>query len=347
MNCKKIETLPLRKLHTACLKSIAPRRFIFVLSILALSALVSFISTASAEIVDRVVATINDEIITLSELSESVEILMHQMGKGKTPAANSWEDQAVKRRVLEELIDKKLMEDYAKKKGISASQEEINRAIQDVAGRAHISVEQLKETLQKDGLSFNEYQSQIRDQIVKAKMIHHEISAKIDIKDDLIEGYYVDHPEEFRTKPGAILRHILLALPKNPSPEIIEKTKEEAYRILQEIHDGLPFEEAAKRYSQEATAARGGWLGFFKKGSLSPEMEAAVETIEEGKVGEPIQSPLGIHLIKIEEKTTGALRPLDKVRDLIREKFYDEAAERQFEEWRKKLRKNAYIEVLL
>ncbi len=322
-------------------------QLIFVISILVLFILVPFVPAAPAKIIDRVVATINEEIITLSELQEAVELLVHQMGKSQRQAPNSWEDQALRRRVLEELIDKKLIEDYAREKGIGASQEEVDRAIQDVAGRAHISVDQLKDTLKKDGLSFDEYQGQIQDQIVKAKMIHHEISAKIDIKDDTIEGYYVDHPEEFRTKPGAILRHILLNLPQKPSRQITEETKEKAYRILQEIHDGMPFEEAARRYSQEATAARGGLLGFFKKGDLSPEMEASVETLDEGKVSEPILSQRGIHLIKVEEKTSGEVRPLDKVRDLIREKLYDEAAERQFEEWRKKLRKNAYIEILL
>jgi len=231
--------------------------------------------------------------------------------------------------------------------GIEASEQELNRALQDVAARAHITADELKEALQKDGIRYEEYQDQLRDQIVKAKMIHREIRTQVDIKEEDIEGYYLDHPEEFRTKPGVVLRHILLPLPKIPTPDSIEKTKKEATKILDEILAGLPFEEAATRYSKEATAAKGGWLGFFKKGTLSPEMEATVETLEEGQISLPVQSQLGIHLIKLEEKTANDIRPLEKVREPIREKLYEEAAERQFEEWRKKLRKSAYIEVLL
>jgi len=304
-------------------------------------------SPVSAEIIDSVVASVNEEIITQSELQEAMELLMHQMGSDQKQMPGKWELDAFKRRVLEELIDKKLIEDYARKMGIEATGEELDRALQDVAARAHISVEELKDALQKDGIRFEEYQDQIRDQIVKAKMIHREIRTQIDIKEEDIEGYYLDHPEEFRTKPGVVLRHILLLLPKSQTPESIVATKEEAKKIRNEIIAGLPFEEAAKRYSKEATAARGGWLGFFKKGSLSPEMEATVETLKEGEVSQPVQSQLGVHLIKLEEKTTNNIRPLDKVREPIREKLYEEAAERQFEEWRKKLRKSAYIEVLL
>ena len=109
----------------------------------------------------------------------------------------------------------------------------------------------------------------------------------------------------------------------------------------------MSFEEAAAKYSKDATASQGGWLGFFRKGSLSPEMEAGILHLQEGEISEPVRTALGIHLLKIEERTNGGIRPLDKVRSSIQEKLYEEAAERQFEDWRKELRKNAHIEVFL
>jgi len=302
---------------------------------------------ASAEILDRVVATINDRAIMQSELQEALDLYQHQMGQ-QTPEMMSERDRAaIQRRVLEDLVDKSLIEGFAVKAGIEASEEEIDRAIDEVLARAHISETELLEALKKDNLDYQEYRDQIRDQLVKAKMIQREIRARINITDKQIEEYYLDHPDEFRAEEGVVLRHILFPLPYPPAPEVVDATVKEASRVHQEILDGKPFEEAAGQYSNDPTAGQGGWLGFFRKGSLSPEMEGGIVDLEEGEISEPVQTGLGIHLLKVEERTTGDIRPLEKVRNSIQEKLYEEAAERQFEEWRKELRKNAHIEVFL
>ena len=302
---------------------------------------------AFAEILDRVVATINDRAILQSELQEAFELYRHQLGQQSPEMMPERDRAAIQRRVLEDLIDKSLIEGYAEKAGIGASEAEIDRAIDEVLARAHLSEEELREALKKDDLSYEEYRAQIRDQLVKAKMIQREIRARINITDKQIEEYYLDHPDEFRAEEGVVLRHILFPLSYPPAPEVLDATVKEANRVRQEILDGRPFAEAAAQYSKDPTAGQGGWLGFFRKGSLSPEMEAGIVDLEEGEVSEPVQTALGVHLLKLEEKTTGDIRPLEKVRGGIQEKLYEEAAERQFEEWRKELRKNAHIEVFL
>jgi len=302
---------------------------------------------ASAEILDRVVATVNNWTITWSDLQESVEIYEHQMGQANIEKMSERDQKALDRKVLEDLIDKTLIEGFAEKAGIEASEEEVDRAIQEVLSRARISEAELREALQQDGLQYEEYRDQIRDQLIKAKMIQREIRARINIKDQQIEEYYLDHPDEFRAEEGAVLRHILFPLAYPPMPDVVDATTREAKRVRKEILDGMPFQEAARLYSKDATAGQGGWLGFFRKGTLSAEMEAGIENLEEGEISEPVQTALGIHLLMVEEKTSGDIRPLEKVRDSIREKLYEEAAERQFEDWRKELRKNAHIEVFL
>ncbi len=302
---------------------------------------------ASAEMLDRVVATVNDGAILQSELQEALVLYQRQMGQ-QTPEIMSERDRtALQRRVLEDMVDKSLIEGFAVKAGIQASEEDVDRAIEEVLARAHISKEELQEALKNDNLDYPEYRDQIRDQLVKAKMIQREIRSRINITDILIEEYYLDHPDEFRAEEGVVLRHILFPLPNPPAPEAVDATVNEASRVRQEILDGKPFPEAARQYSNDPTAGQGGWLGFFRKGSLSPEMEAGIVGLEEGGISEPVQTPLGIHLLEVEERTTGDIRPLEKVRSGIQEKLYEEDAERQFEEWRKDLRKNAHIEVFL
>jgi len=281
---------------------------------------------------DRVVATVDDEVLTQSELQEAVELFVHQIGQTQQRAPTEYEMKALERRVLEDLIDKKLLEAHAKEAGITASEEEVDRAVDDVLSRANLTRDQLEEALRRDGIRSEEYRDQIRNQIVKAKMIHQEIRNRIDVKDVDIEGYYLDHPEQFRTEEGVVIRHILLPLPKDPSPADVEAVQREALRIREELTAGTPFEEAAAHYSGDASSAnQGGYLGCFSRGTLSPEMEETVWKLQEGEVSLPVRSPMGIHLIRLDEKTSGDLRPLDKVRDLIREKLYEESAERQFE----------------
>ncbi|MEW6442024.1 MAG: SurA N-terminal domain-containing protein [bacterium] len=301
----------------------------------------------SAGVLDRVVATVNGKVITESELREMTDLFQHQEGAGSRPDASEWEQASMQRRILEELVDRKLMDDYASKNGISASDEEIEQAVKEVQARGNITREQLMESLRRDGVSYEEYRDQIRDQIIKAKMIHKEVRAQVSVKDEQIEAYYLEHPDDFRSEEGFFLSHILLGLPQNPRPEVVEAVMNEARRIRGEVLAGVPFADAAAKYSQDASAARGGRLGFFRQGALSGDLESTILGMQEGEVSEPIRTSAGVHIVRLEEKTSGEIRSLDRVRDTIREKLFEEAAERQFEEWRKNLRKSAYIEILL
>lgn len=304
--------------------------------------------SAQAETIDRVVATVNNEIVTASELDESVEFLMLKAGQPDASRLSAQERLTLQRRVLEELINKKLVEEFAAKSGIQASDEEVDRAVQDVMVRNNLTRERLEAALRQDGLTFEEYRAQIREQIVKAKLINREVRPNIGVSDDAVREYYLNHPEQFKTEQGVVLRHIMFRLPKHPGDKTIQDTLKKARSVRQEYLDGRPFEELARRYSQdEATAGQGGMLGFFRREDLIPEFREAVERLSESEVSEPIRTPTGIHLVKVEERTTGALRPFEKVKDEIRSRLYEEQGERFFQDWIKELRKNAFIEILL
>ncbi len=303
---------------------------------------------AYAEIIDRVIATVNNEVITLSELEESVALYMHKGVPSGAPPISAQEQQALQRRLLDELINKKLVEAFAVKSGIQASDDEVDKAIQDVMARNNLTKEKLLAALAQDGLSFDEYRAQIRDQIVKAKLIHREVRSRVNVSDDTVREYYLNHQEEFKAEQGVVLRHIMLRVPKDPSDRVLQETERRARSIRDELLQGRPFEEVARHYSQdETTAAQGGLLGFFRIEDLIPEFRAVVADLGEGEVSEPIRTPQGIHLVKVEERTTGEVRPFEKVKEEIRLRLYEDQSERFFQDWIRDLRKNAFIEVLL
>jgi peptidyl-prolyl cis-trans isomerase SurA len=299
-----------------------------------------------AKTLDRVVATVDNEVITLSELEEAVSL--YQMQLGNTPKAQeSTKDQDFKRRMLEELINKRLVEEFAAKSGIQASEEEVDRAIEDVLSRNRLTKERLGDALKQDGLSYDEYRKQIQDQIVKAKLINREIRPNINVTDDAVREYYLNHPEKFRADPGVVLKHILFRLPANSDEKTLQDVEKKAVKAREEILKGKPFEVAAQQYSQDqATANQGGALGFFRMGDLTSEFKAALSLLKEGEVSEPVRTSTGIHLIKLEERTTGTVRPFEKVKEDIQSRLFEDQGEHYFQNWIKDLRKNAFIEIL-
>lgn len=304
--------------------------------------------SAGAETIDRVVARVNNEVVTLSELEESIEFLMLKAGQPDASRLSTQERLTLQRRVLEELINKKLVEEFASTSGIQASDEEVDRAVQDVMVRNNLTREGLQAALKQDGLTFEEYRAQIRDQIVKAKLINREVRPNIGVSDDVVREYYLSHPEQFKTEQGVVLRHIMFSLPKHPGDKMVQDVLKKARSVRQEYLEGRPFEELARRYSQDdATAAQGGMLGFFRLEDLIPEFREAVDRLSESEVSEPIRTATGIHLVKIDERTTGELRPFEKVKDEIRSRLYEEQGERLFQDWIKELRKKAFVEILL
>jgi len=305
-------------------------------------------SSLRAEIVDRVVASVNNEVITLSELQEAVSLYRLQLGNQPKAQESITEEKGFQRRVLEELVNKKLVDGFAVKSGIQASEEEVDQAVQEVLSRNKLTKGNLEDALKQDGLSYNEYRKQIHDQIVKVKLINREVRPNINISDDAVREYYLNHPEQFQTEPGVVIRHILFLLPPKADEKTVQDMEKKARQVKEEILKGRPFEEAAQRYSQDlATAPQGGALGFFRMKDLIPQFKAVVTQLQEGEVSDPIRTASGLHLMKLDERTSGNQRPFDKVKEEIRSRLFEDRGERYFQDWIKDLRKNAYIEILL
>jgi peptidyl-prolyl cis-trans isomerase SurA len=304
-------------------------------------------SPLRAETMDRVVAVVNNTAITLSELNEAVSVFQLKLESiPKGPDATK--DEGFQRKVLEELINKQIVDDFAAKSGIQASDQEVDRAVQDVLSRNRLTKDGLESALKQEGLSYDEYRKQLREQIVKMKLINQQIRPNVNVTEDAVREYYLNHPEKFQTTPGAVLKHILFRLPRSPDEKAVQEVTRKAQRVREEILKGKPFEEAAQQYSQDAaTAGQGGGLGFFRMGDLIPEFKTGISGLKETEVSEPIRTAAGIHLIKLEERTTGNLRPFEKVKDDIHAHLFEDQGERYFQDWIKELRKNAYIEILL
>lgn len=301
------------------------------------------------EVIDRVVAIVNDDFITLSELRETSLSL--------NPTSTEPVDE---RTVLNQMVESKLFEQEAKKRGITVSEEELNASIEQVRNRYNLTEDQMEEVLKKQNLTPESFREQWRMQTLGNKLLESQLRNKIVVTDDEIKEYYeqnygeIDYSSyvEEKSEEEVEIAHILIS-PDTPDAE------GKAQEVARKAKSGDDFGTLAREYSDDSfTADKGGNLGTFKKGDLIEQLEVAVERTPEGKVSGPVQSPAGYHIIKVlnrtkpenkkkDEKSDDDLFISDSEKEEIRQIIHRQKAEEQLKTWLTEMRENAYVEIKL
>ncbi len=314
----------------------------------------TIISTSlnAQEVIDRVVAIVNDDLITLSELRETALSL--------DPTS---EQQVDERTVLNQMVESKIFEQEAKRRGITVSEEELDASIEQVRVRYNLTEEQMEEVLKKQNLTPESFREQWRMQTLGNKLLESQLRNKIVVTDDEIIQYYEKNYGEIEYSAGSTetygeeeveIAHILIS-PDTPNAE------DKANEVAQKAKSGDNFAALASEYSDDSfTADKGGNLGTFKRGDLIQPLEIAVERTAEGEVAGPVQSPAGYHVIKVlrrtnsggnidnnESDTTEELAISETEKEEIRQIIHRQKAEEQLKTWLAELREKAYVEIKL
>lgn len=313
-----------------------------------------FISTSisAKEVIDRVVAIVNDDLITLSELRETSLSL--------DPTSSQPLDD---RTILNQMVESKLFEQEAKKRGLTVSDEELDASIQEVRNRYGLDEDQMEEVLKKQNLTPETFREQWRIQTLGNKLLESQLKNKIVVTDDEIVEYYkenygeIDYSSNFEetSEEEVEVAHILIA-PETPDAE------GKAVEVAELAKSGSDFATLAREYSDDSfTADKGGNLGTFKKGDLIEQLEVAVERTPEGKVSGPVQTPAGYHVIKVLKRTdpssdkktseTAAAGDeefiSDSEKEEIRQLLHRQKAQEQLQSWLQDIREKAYVEIKL
>lgn len=314
-----------------------------VLRICIVSAALILPVTAVAEQIDRIVATVNDEPVTSYEVDKEQGNMAKMSDKGsslldsgKKPSRES---------ALNSIIDRKLIAMKIKELDIKVSDDEVKQAIEDVRRQNNISQEIMVEALKNQGISFEEYKSQIREQLERLRLITMEVRSKIQITDRDIRDYYDSNPEKFEKEETYHARLITLNVPSSASEAEKKRLKDSISSIYAEAKSGKNFEELARKYSQDPSAREGGDLGAFKKGDMLPEFEGVLTKLKPGEVSEPFATESGLHIVKLESLSHGELKPFETVKGDIADLLYKKKSEERFNQWLADLRKNAAVEI--
>lgn len=285
----------------------------------------------AADIRDRIVAVVNTEIIALSELEEEVSEVTLQAHKRFRGAELDQRLRQIDYMGLNRMIERKLQLQIAKRRGIKISDEEVQDAV--------VRLRRVGETPnEKDPREVG----LIRDQLTAMRLVNQQIRSGLIVSDEEVLRFYQQHKDRFMLPPEVRISQILIAL--NPGGELLA-VREKAQQVFALLKKGERFEELAARYSDGPEGRRGGGLGYIRPGDMLPQIQKAIEQMAPGSVTEPLASPIGMHIIRVDDRKQPQFRPYEEVKEDIRNVVLQLKTEEAYLEWIKEQKDKSYIEI--
>jgi len=302
--------------------------------------------SAYAEIMDRIVATVNGEVITLSELKSAFEPYLKRIeesykadDKQKVIAEN-------RMTMLNKLIDNILIDQQAKISGMVIQDTEVMESINDMLSRRKMKMDGLISELARENTTLEAYKKEVQGHLLRMRLLRRELKSKITISEEEIGDYYLKHREIYEGKEAVRIKQILILFPKNLDAQIKAKLKAEMDTIHKRLQNGESFDLLAAQYSQ-GPAATGGDIGFIERGLMLPAVESVAFILKKDEISRVVESPLGFHIIKAIDKRGAGIKPIESVREEIKAKIEEDKMDKKYDEWIKELRSKSLIEIKL
>lgn len=254
----------------------------------------SSILSVQAEPLDKIVAIVNDGVITKQELAQQVAIIARQIQQQQNVSQISPE--LLEKQVLQRMIDVELQLQLAKMNGVSISDQQLNTAIKNIATKHKVSLAEMKKSILAEGISWKKYRSDIRKELLLAKL-QQESVGEITVTDTQVEEYIKANKKNENTQYH--LQDILLSLPEAPSSEILKKKQLQANDLINKLRKGADFSKAAVEFSNNEMALKGGDLGFRTLAALPKMFSKQVVSMKAGEIAGPLRAPNGLHIIKL------------------------------------------------
>lgn len=297
----------------------------------------------SEEIVEAIVAIVNDDIITLSQYKAQHDMFYQVLRSQFQGEDFDKQYNQLKANLLDTMITELLLLQEAGKKDLDVS-DQLNMYIENIKKENNIQTdEQLRQAMRQQGVNFDAWKKQQEDNFLKQAVLFMEVNRSIVIDDSEIVSYYKQHPEEFTELPEYRLRVISLSTDQKNDDELRAKQKE----IDDRLAAGEEFAFLAGQYSEGPEKESQGDLGTFKKGELAKTLEQAVERLNIGQLSSWIQSETGWYLIRLEEKKESRLRTFEDVREEIETKLSEEQSQEKQKEYLDRIRKGSFIKILI
>jgi len=249
--------------------------------------------------VDRIVAVVNDDVITQNDLNERVNLVIRQLQRqgGELPASD-----VLSRQILERMINDMIQVQMAKDQGIKIDDATLDKTIDRIAQENNMSVTEFRAALDKDGVKYPRFREDIRNEIMLSRLREREVDNGVVVTDAEVETEMAREAKESTNESEYRLSHILVMVPPQATPEQIEQRRRRAMLALSELRRGANFAQVAAAYSDAPDATQGGSLGWRSSARLPSLFLDTIEKLQPGDVSDIVRSPNGFHIVKLLEK---------------------------------------------
>lgn len=303
-----------------------------------------FFITVNAEVVEKTIAIVNNELILESDLKD----LQNRLKKpGLVDDALLFDrtlDGMKKNRKeqLNYLIDEKILSSEVKRLNLSVSMDRVEADIKDKARRSGITQAEMFKIIKDQGLSPEEYKKFLKDSLEKQSLMDAEIISKLRISDeDALNEYVRSNPSNRSSIDEFSVAHIFF----NPQKGGGEAAYERAKSVIAKLRNGGNFENLAQQYSEDPNFSAGGSLGTFKSGEFLPEIEAAISSLKENETSQIVKSKMGFHIVKLLNKKLTVDPKFERQKDKIKSELMEASFKRQLRSWMQSKRDEAFIRI--
>ena len=318
----------------------AVRAFVAALSLAAFG----WPSAAQARVVEKIAALVGDDLILQSEVEDRAAPLLADVAAIANPAERDARTNAIRREVLERLIDDQLLAQQATELKLTVSNDEIDRAVEQIKHDYGLDDAQLKDELRKQGMTMPAYRMNTKREILKYRVLNIAVGSKINVGDSEVQSYYDRHMKAANIQVRA--SHIFIAIPEDADNAALLDREKLAKSLLARVQSGEDFAKLAREYSQDAgTRAEGGDLGFIGRDILPKPLEELVFSMKVGDVKGPVRADRGFHIIKLVDKRAKDAKPFAEVQDDIRVRLRQREMERQTKIYLGDLRKKILVDI--
>ena len=309
--------------------------------------------TSLSELIDKVVAVVNNDIITLSEVEQEAEGLYRVIAQKNSGDSQLQILAEAREKTLDALIDRKLIAQKAERHNVSVSEEEIENGYEKVRNRSGLDETEFRKKLEESGMTEKSYRANIGAQILQSKIVSFDVRSKVVITEAMMLDYY-DENYTYRVEEGNFyLLQIGFAIDKSTNSEDlttnIKSTRKRAERVHNLALNGQDFKTLAKKFSDLPSAVDGGDIGAFMLDEMASSMRSAVSALEPGGISKIIETDAGFQFFKLlsgESNTIVVTSSFEEAKDEIKQKLFEQKMNEAYSEWIKGLKEKAYIQKL-
>lgn len=251
---------------------------------------------------DRIVAIVDQTVITEQELESRMRTVTAQLKKQNTelPAEN-----VLRKQILERLISDALQLQYAAQTGLKIDDNQLNKTIERIAEQNQMSIKEFSDALSADGISMTKFRADIRSEITIARLREREVESRVNVSESEIDNFLTTQSSNNENRDEFEISHILIRTPEEGTPEEIQKAKAKVDEAIKLLQEGSSFSKVSASFSDAPNALEGGNLGWKSATQVPTLFLEALKNMQAGEVSQPLRSPNGFHILKLTNKRGG------------------------------------------